>query len=47
MRIGNWDQLGGDASVFVLYRNIYDRILLDGKFVELEQYLFRSLLEGK
>jgi dephospho-CoA kinase len=39
--------LGGDASVFVLYRNIYDRILLDGKFVELEQYLFRSLLEGK
>ncbi|WP_428002254.1 ATP-binding protein [Acidovorax sp.] len=39
--------LSGDASVFVLYRNIYDRILLDGKFVELEQYLFRSLLEGK
>lgn len=39
--------LGGDASVFVLYRNIYDRILLDGKFVELEQYVFRSLLEGK
>lgn len=39
--------LSGDASVFVLYRNIYDRILMDGKFVELEQYLFRSLLEGK
>jgi SpoVK/Ycf46/Vps4 family AAA+-type ATPase len=39
--------LSGDASVFVLYRNIYDLIPLDGKLVELEEYLFHTLLEGK
>lgn len=39
--------LSGDASVFVLYRNVYDNILLDGNFVALEQYLYKSLLDGK
>ncbi len=39
--------LSGDASVFVLYRNIYDLQALDGKLVELEDYLFRTLLEGR
>ncbi|HEY4039352.1 MAG TPA: ATP-binding protein [Burkholderiaceae bacterium] len=39
--------LSGDASVFVLYRNIYDKIALGNELVDLQQCLLRELLAGK
>jgi transitional endoplasmic reticulum ATPase len=37
--------LGGEASVFVLHRNVFDEVLHDGGFVSLEHYLAEVLLK--
>jgi len=36
--------LGGEASMFLLHRNVFDRVLYDGKFWSLEEFLARVLL---
>ncbi|THD00667.1 hypothetical protein B1810_23950 [Panacagrimonas perspica] len=36
--------LGGEASMFLLHRNVFDRVLYDGKFWALEEFLARVLL---
>ncbi len=36
--------LGGEASMFLLHRNVFDRVLHDGKFWSLEEFLARVLL---
>ena len=38
--------LAGDASVFVLYRNVFDRQLVDGKTLGLVDFLAQVLLAG-
>ncbi|MGH8519708.1 MAG: ATP-binding protein, partial [Panacagrimonas sp.] len=36
--------LGGEASMFLLHRNVFDRVLYDGKFWSVEEFLARVLL---
>jgi transitional endoplasmic reticulum ATPase len=36
--------LGGEASMFLLHRNVFDRVLYDGRFWSVEEFLARVLL---
>ena len=38
--------LAGEASVFVLYRNVFDRYLVDGKAPSMVDFLAGVLLKG-
>ncbi len=38
--------LAGEASTFVLYRNVFDIFLVDGQFIDLKAFLTGVLVEG-
>jgi transitional endoplasmic reticulum ATPase len=38
--------LAGEASTFILYRNVFDIFLVDGQFVDLKTFLTGTFIEG-
>jgi transitional endoplasmic reticulum ATPase len=38
--------LAGEASTFVLYRNVFDIFVVDGRFVDLQTFITGTLVEG-
>jgi hypothetical protein len=38
--------LAGEASTFVLYRNVFDIFVVDGRFVDLQAFISGTLVEG-